>query len=575
MGIPLLFSTLIKNYNKPNDGICIIKKTIAKSENKINFHLDFNSILYLCLKPEIIDEDILIIHILQYLDKLILMLGNENINILHICLDGVSIDYKQIQMRNRRHHSIIYKWRSTEINTKYGNSNKELFYNTEFDTNRFSPGTTFMSKLSLQLKNHVSDLSNAIYQTINKIIVSDTLIPCEGEIKILHYIKNNPTDKTINSIIYSLDADVIIQSLISNQSLIYLLRESGNFGYLGEYYDGLNFLYLDIDELRHAFINDLCNQSPYIEKYIKTNSNNIINDLCMLFFMLGNDFIPKIHHISIHHNGIHYLTSAYLAVYEQNTINYLIDTLSLSINTKMLCDILAILSKKEDIYIQKYFTKRQNEKIPIKPDMTERERQQTLVNFMPLQYLEHESTIDPFTIGWEDRYYNMAFGFPASSNNIKNVTDFYIKSIVWNFRYYYDINCPSWTYYYPYTYAPTLKQLYNHILSIDNINTRYKFDIGEPILPQNLLVKVLPKSSSNFMIASIRNNLNNDTDDDLKPYFPNKYGLNFIFHRYYHECTPRIPHLTREIIDKIMSKYELTAEEQSRNTINDVWTKLK
>ena len=136
MGVPALFSTLIRNYNKPQDGSIIIQKNIALTDyGKVNFHLDFNSVLYLCLRPdfytEIKDEDILIVHILAYLDKLVAMMGP--IKLLHICLDGVSVEFKQVQMRNRRMHSVIARWRTNDINTRYGDASKELFHNSEFD----------------------------------------------------------------------------------------------------------------------------------------------------------------------------------------------------------------------------------------------------------------------------------------------------------------------------------------------------------------------------------------------------------------------------------------------------------
>ena len=353
MGVPALFSTLIRNYNKPQDGKIIIRKNITLAEGgKINFHLDFNSVLYLCLRPdshtEIKDEDVLIIHILAYLDKLVAMMGA--INLLHICLDGVSVEFKQVQMRNRRMHSVIARWRTNEINARYGDSSKELFHNSEFDTNRFSPGTVFMNKLSSALRTHLT--SSVIYSSIAEIIVSDTLVPGEGEIKILHWIKTHPSsDETVKTVIYALDADVIIQSLISGQPGIYLLRESGMFGHLGEFYDGISFLYLDVDSLKTAFIDDLEKQCPLVESH--PQKERFVHDLCTLFFMLGNDFIPKMHHISIHHNGIAYLTSAYVVVYTKQR-QHLVDATTLLVSTAVYCEILAVLASKEDQYIKKF-----------------------------------------------------------------------------------------------------------------------------------------------------------------------------------------------------------------------------
>ena len=201
--------------------------------------------------------------------------------------------------------------------------------------------------------------------------------------------------------------------------------------------------------------------------------------------------------------------------------------------------------------------------------MTERERQQALVNFLPLQHLDQEASINPFASGWEDRYYQKAFGFPANSSNIANVVDFYLKSLIWNFRYYYGTECPSWTFYYPYSYAPTLRQVFTHLASnVKDINTKYKFVIGTPIAPQCLLVKVLSNSSREFMIAAIRDKLD---DPELQPYFPAKYGLNLLFQRYYHECTPQIPHLPRQLVEKVVARCEMSSDEIARNRVGDIW----
>ena len=575
MGIPALFSTLIRKYNIPRENKIIIKKNIPQ-DAIINFHLDFNSVLYLCLKPEIQTEEVLIIHILQYLDKLVSMLGT-NIQLLHICLDGVSVEFKQIQMRNRRMHSIISRHKTNDINTRYGDTSKELFHNSSFDTNRFSPGTAFMHTLSRQLKKHIT--TSQLYQSISQVIISDTLVPGEGEIKILHYINQHPTDANTTTIIYALDADVIIQSLISGCSNIYLLRESGNFGHLGDYYDGDSFLYLDIDALKHVFLEDLADQMQLpIETLVNSSTEKgmrFIYDICFLFFMLGNDFIPKIHHITIHYNGIHYLTNAYISVMynskSPSKLNgvFLINKMDCTINTQLFCKILAVLNSKEELFVSKFFEKRMRERIPIKEEMTERERQIALYNFTPLANLENEKHIDPPKYGWENRYYKMAFGFPADNTNITNVVHYYLKSLVWNFQYYYSGKCPSWEFYYPYSYGPPLKHIFSVLATIANINTRYKFNVGEPVAPQVLLLKVLPLSSKTFLIESIREHLANEPL--IAKYFPTKYSLNLLFNRYIHECIPLVPHFERELAEKILSKYSLNEEEKSRNIIGDVW----
>jgi 5'-3' exonuclease len=299
--------------------------------------------------------------------------------------------------------------------------------------------------------------------------------------------------------------------------------------------------------------------------------------------LLGNDFMPKIHHISIHHNGLDYLHDAYCAVAATEAIDcYLIDASSAAhpeplINTRFMCKILQYLAQNETTYKRRFYDRRMRDRPPVTAEMTEVERQELLLNFLPLQYLECEAHINPYklhTVQWTDAYYQKAFGFSATAANVANVAHYYLKSLVWNVRYYFNsaaknsstmMKCPSWTFHYPYAYAPTLAQLANIIPQ--NINTYYKFDsISGPVVPQVLLLKILPPSSYSFLIRDAQQRVTRVENKELA--LPNKYGLHLLYNRYYHECVPMVKHLTRKQCEEFIGKCQLTELEKARNMNN-------
>ncbi|XP_023232029.1 5'-3' exoribonuclease 2-like, partial [Centruroides sculpturatus] len=77
---------------------------------------------------------------------------------------------------------------------------------------------------------------------------------------------------------------------------------------------------------------------------------------------------------------------------------------------------------------------------------------------------EEEVPYDPVRLwepGWKDRYYSQKF--QVSPENIKfrqDVAQEYVKGLCWVLKYYYQ-GCPSWTWFFPYHYAPFASDFIN------------------------------------------------------------------------------------------------------------------
>lgn len=172
-------------------------------------------------------------------------------NCLVLAVDGVAPLAKIQQQRCRRYRA------STTA------------HEMRFEPNCITPGTDFMFRLDEYLQtwiqNHLQDIRA-------KVLYSNHMVPGEGEQKIFDYVRNYEISGYGSHIIYGLDADLIILSLISRLKGIYLLREKS---LEQNVYERL----IHIDEVR-----------DYL--HYRMQMNTAIDDFAILTFFLGNDFVP-------------------------------------------------------------------------------------------------------------------------------------------------------------------------------------------------------------------------------------------------------------------------------------------
>jgi 5'-3' exonuclease len=528
--------------------------------------------------------------------------------LINIAMDGVVNAGKQSQQRIRRFHSVCKRNRINKINQTFGNNLDSTTINNDLDMNMVSPGTTFMYKLSFAIKNALK--TSQVFRN-KTVIFSDSSLAGEGEHKILQHLKlanhlaidGNANERQLygsnhNIIIYGLDADLIHLSLINNNNTItsqqntqstpptskshtntYLFREANEYGNLASMYEGKKFLFMDISVLSETILKSFRKYSPDLNinhnnQNRHTHHNRHIDDYVFLSMILGNDFMPKNHWYSIYEGGYERLISAYFQIYNHREV-FLVDSKSLQINTEMLTDIWFIIKGGEQDAICKLFDKRKKARIYIKPEMTERERQQMLTDFYPLQHLYIEQEIEPVKPNWRQRYYKICFNnMDNTPDNISMVCQAYLKTLVFNFLYYFD-ECPSWDWYYPYTYSPTFSDVYDELLKHKNINATssnkiFNFKKSKPIDQQTLLFAVLPFASRNLMVKDAARQLL-DPKCPMNIYFPKKYGINVAFHRYYHECTPIIYKIDMDKVKQFLKECKFTEDELRRNLVGDLF----
>jgi 5'-3' exoribonuclease 1 len=175
------------------------------------------------------------------------------IDALIIAVDGVAPGAKLQQQKVRRERAT----QSTDLLSS-------------FDSNCITPGTDFMIDIDIFLNKMINSNKQLLP---NKVLYSSHLFPGEGEHKIMKYYRDGFVSDGLSDIkggvhvLYGLDADLIMLSLVSPVNRIFLFREK-----IEEV--------INIDKFKLCLKNDI-------------NKNTAINDFVVLMFLCGNDFLPQ------------------------------------------------------------------------------------------------------------------------------------------------------------------------------------------------------------------------------------------------------------------------------------------
>ena len=485
MGIPYYFYYLTKKYSN------IIVRELPK---KINIYaIDFNGIIHPEAAKET-NEEQLIINLWNKINDYNDLYKPDK---LIICIDGVAPFAKIIQQRKRRYLSF------------YKNTIDKTI--SKWDTNAISPGTQFMNKLD--------DYINKNNQ--NKYIFSGSNEAGEGEHKIFKIlndieIKDEIKDEKI-IIINGLDADLIILSLISGKNNIYLMRENKE-----------QITYVNIDNLKLAIIAEL------EKKWCIENTIDLIESYCVMCSILGNDFIPHILNLNIKSGGLDKLLNiteiairANGALVENNKINQ-----------KTLSDIFNLIAVNEDIEIIDLINK-EMEKKP--RDFTLKSQEYGIKN-------KDQVLIDMFNNSkkWRYYYYKKLFDININSDSTSNASNNYIKGIYWTYNYYKKFDL-DYTWYYPYNYPPTVKDISNYLKV--NIIEPIKLS-GTYLQPKIQLLLILPIHSIDLIDKSSQKYMT-DISFGLKYLYPSEYKIQTLFKNHLWECCPILPMINIEKIIKI------------------------
>ncbi len=403
-----------------------------------------------------------------------------------IMVDGPAGNAKQSQQRQRRYRSV----QDTE---------------RKFDSNCISPGTEWMDFLSKYMDQFIRrEVShNRIWQGLS-VIFSNEKVAGEGEHKLIRFIRNHGT--SIESyVLYGLDADLImltlsIQNILSigayslNPPKFFILRED-------QYSKIPQLLIVDITMLREFLIEELT-------WGLDCSRNNLIDDYVFLCFLLGNDFLPHSPTVDLIDGGLELLFHSYSNACANHNSHLIVNPTSREdgvFSRDVLKDILHNISMSEKILLED--SVRKGEKFA-DPLLQKYIREVGTVSVESVESFEEKKSYFDFD-SYRTEYYSSKF----PRNTPSEVCHEYFRGMEWVYKYY-TTGIPSWTWKYPFVYAPFASEM---VSSLDTYQSK-PFQIGRPMEPFRQLLSILPPQSKDLLPSALHpiiENFPSETKIDL------------------------------------------------------------
>ncbi|KAK4941630.1 5'-3' exoribonuclease 2 [Elasticomyces elasticus] len=171
-------------------------------------------------------------------------------------------------------------------------------------------------------------------------------------------------------------------------------------------------------------------------------------------------------------------------------------------------------------------------------------------------------TVRLWETGYAERYYEQKFHVAPDDMEFRHkVARAYVEGLCWVLLYYFQ-GCPSWTWYYPYHYAPFAADF----ADIDKMTV--KFEKGTPFKPYEQLMGVLP-ASSNHAIPPAFHPLMTDEDSDIVDFYPEVFELDANGKKQTWKAIVLLPFIDeKRLLAAMATKYPLlTADENARNEL--------
>ncbi|SCU85578.1 LAME_0D01904g1_1 [Lachancea meyersii CBS 8951] len=175
--------------------------------------------------------------------------------------------------------------------------------------------------------------------------------------------------------------------------------------------------------------------------------------------------------------------------------------------------------------------------------------------------IDTEEEVRLFEPGYHDRYYTAKFHVEEKDIDAlrKDVVKSYVEGVSWVLLYYYQ-GCASWDWYYPYHYAPFASDFKN-ISELD-----IKFEKGEPFLPFEQLMSVLPAASGHNLPAVFRT-LMKDPDSEIIDFYPVEFPVDMNGKKMSWQGIALLPFIDeKRLLKAVRAQYEsLSDHEKTRN----------
>uniref|UniRef100_A0A673CC85 5'-3' exoribonuclease 1 n=1 Tax=Sphaeramia orbicularis TaxID=375764 RepID=A0A673CC85_9TELE len=588
MGVPKFYRWISERY--PCLSEVVKEHQIPEFDN---LYLDMNGIIHQCSHPN--DEDVhfriseekIFADIFHYLEVLFRIIKPRKV--FFMAVDGVAPRAKMNQQRGRRFRSAK---EAEEKIKKALDKGEVLPTEARFDSNCITPGTDFMARLQEQLKYFVYNKlsTDKMWQKV-KVYLSGHETPGEGEHKIMEFIRaekakpgHNPNTRHC---LYGLDADLIMLGLTSHEPNFSLLREEVRFGGKKSQKritapEETTFHLLHLSLMREYIDYEFSELRNHIGA--DYDLERIIDDWILMGFLVGNDFIPHLPNLHINHDALPLLYKTYISVLPEwnghlNLRNFekYLEKLS-EFDREHFSEVFVDLKWFESKVGNKYL----NEAAGL---AAEKEAAGTILitlfqdSALCLAALsssermtgegkgtvadEEEEEDDIFETEFRQykrTYYMTKMGVDVVSDEfLATQARCYVEGIQWILHYYYH-GVQSWSWYYPYHYAPFLSDIKN--LS----ELKLTFDLGTPFMPFQQLLAVLPAASMELLPECYRHLMTSERSPIIE-YYPLDFKTDLNGKQQEWEAVVLIPFIDERCLLAAMEPYnsKLTQGEKARN----------
>ncbi|KAJ2787510.1 5'-3' exoribonuclease 2, partial [Coemansia interrupta] len=169
-------------------------------------------------------------------------------------------------------------------------------------------------------------------------------------------------------------------------------------------------------------------------------------------------------------------------------------------------------------------------------------------------------TIKFHEAGYKERYYLQKFHFPSTDRDaVQQIAEHYVRGLCWVLKYYYQ-GCASWSWYYPYHYAP----LASDLVDLDMMDTA--LELSAPLRPYEQLMGVLPARSRHNLPAPF-GPLMTEKDSPIIDFYPHDFPLDLDGKKFLWQAVILLPFIdAKRLLTEVQKVYpQLTAEETARN----------
>uniref|UniRef100_A0A8C4E977 5'-3' exoribonuclease 1 n=1 Tax=Dicentrarchus labrax TaxID=13489 RepID=A0A8C4E977_DICLA len=590
MGVPKFYRWISERY--PCLSEVVKEHQIPEFDN---LYLDMNGIIHQCSHPN--DEDVhfriseekIFADIFHYLEVLFRIIKPRKV--FFMAVDGVAPRAKMNQQRGRRFRSA----KEAEDKIKKALDKGEVLpTEARFDSNCITPGTDFMARLQEQLKYFVHNKlsTDKLWQNV-RVYLSGHETPGEGEHKIMEFIRSENTmpDHNPNTrhCLYGLDADLIMLGLTSHEPNFSLLREEVRFGGKKSQKritapEETTFHLLHLSLMREYIDYEFSELRNHIG--CDYDLERIIDDWILMGFLVGNDFIPHLPHLHISHDALPLLYKTYISVLP-SLGGYLNENGHLNLRTfEKYLEKLAEFDREHfsEVFVDlKWFESKVGNKylneaagLAAEKEAASKDANKKEDSALCLAALtssdkvtgegkgdDEEEEDDMFETEFRQykrTYYMTKIGVDVVSDDfLAQQAKCYVEGIQWILHYYYH-GVQSWSWYYPYHYAPFLSDIRN----ISGL--KLTFDLGKPFMPFQQLLAVLPAASKELLPEAYRHLMTSENSPIIE-YYPQDFKTDLNGKQQEWEAVVLIPFIDERCLLAAMEpcNHKLTKEEKARN----------